>query len=245
MLKVRVLSQFKKIALDCLFPQICLFCRKNTEKDRFALICGGCFSKISFASAVFCPRCFRRRPKATNCPSCAPKLHIKILAAAASYEDEKIRTLIHKLKYDRLKELAHPLAEFLINYLRLAAPRWCRDKSLTLIPVPLHKRKENWRGFNQSELIGKIIAGDFGWHFENSALARTRNNPAQVDLKSFEERRENVKNLFAVKKPEVVKNKKIVLIDDVFTSGATLSECARVLKTAGAKRIYGLVIARG
>ncbi|MDP1629168.1 MAG: ComF family protein [bacterium] len=245
MLNILVLSQLKKFALDCLFPQTCLFCRKNTEKEKFALICGGCFSKISFASAVFCPRCFRRRPKATNCPSCSPKLHLKILAAAASYEDEKIRTLIHKLKYNCLKELAQPLAELLINYLKLAAPRWRRDKSITLIPVPLHKRKENWRGFNQSELIGKIIAENFGWHFENSVLTRIRNNPAQVDLKSFKERRENVKNLFAVKKPEIVKNKKIVLIDDVFTSGATLSECARVLKMAGAKRIYGLVIARG
>lgn len=239
------LKKLKKFALDLIFPSQCLFCAKSTENERFSLVCENCFSAIFLQTALFCPKCFYRRPKATNCPTCSSKLDLKILGIASSYQDEKVKTLIWKLKYNFLKELAPPLGELLTAYLKIAAPKWCTDPSIVLIPVPLHKRKENWRGFNQSELIGKIVAENFGWQFENSALVRTRHNPAQVEMENFEERQKNVENLFAVKNPEKIRNKKIVLVDDVFTSGATLFECAKTLKMAGAKRIYGLVIAKG
>jgi ComF family protein len=239
------IKKLKKFALDLIFPARCLFCAKSTENERFSLVCESCFSEIPKNSAVFCPKCFLRRPKSTNCPACSSKLDLKILGIASSYRDEKVKTLIWKLKYDFLKDLAYPLAELLAGYLKLAAPEWRRDKSIVLVPVPLHKIKENWRGFNQSELVGKIVAGNFGWQLENSALIRTRHNPAQVKMGNFEERQKNVENLFVVKNPEKIKDKKIVLLDDVFTSGATLFECAKTLKMAGAKKVYGLVIAKG
>jgi len=245
MLLVNKFKNLKKFVLDLIFPPQCLFCAKSTENERFSLVCESCFSKIPRQTALFCPKCFLRRPKATNCPACAPKSDLKLLGVASSYRDEKVKTLLWKFKYGFLKDLAYPLGELLTDYLKLAAPEWRRDKSIVLIPVPLHKRKENWRGFNQSELVGKIVAGNFGWQFENSALIRTRHNPAQVEMENFEERQKNVENLFAVKNPEKIKDKKIVLVDDVFTSGATLFECAKALKIAGAKRVYGLVIAKG
>jgi ComF family protein len=238
-------KKLKKFALDLIFPPRCLFCAKSTENERFSLVCKNCFSKITENNAVFCPKCFLRRPKATVCPACAPKSDLKLLGIASDYNDEKIKTLIWKFKYGFLKDLAYPLAELLTDYLKLAAPGWRRDESIVLVPVPLHKRKENWRGFNQSELVGKIVAGNFGWQFENSALIRTRHNAAQVEMENFEERQKNVENLFTVKNSEKIKNKKIILVDDIFTSGATLFECAKTLKMAGAKRIYGLVIAKG
>ena len=239
------LKKLKKFILDLIFPPRCLFCAKSTENEKFSLICESCFSEIPKNSAVFCPKCFSRRPKTTNCSACASKLDLKLLGIASFYQDEKVKTLIWKFKYNFLKELAYPLAELLTAYLKLAAPEWCYDNSIILVPVPLHKRKKNWRGFNQSELIGKIVAENFGWRFENSTLIRTRHNAAQVEMENFEERQKNVKNLFAVKNPEKIKDKKIVLLDDVFTSGATLFECAKTLKMAGAKKIYGVVIAKG
>lgn len=245
MLLFNKFKKLKKFALDLLFPPQCLFCTTSTENEKFSLICQTCFSKIPLETALFCPKCFSRRPKATNCPTCSSKLDLKILGIASSYQDEKVKTLIWKFKYNFLKDLAYPLAELLLNYLKLAAPDWQSDQSIVLIPVPLHKRRENWRGFNQSELIGKIVAENLGWQFENSTLIRIRHNPTQVEMKNFEERTNNVKNLFAVKNPEKIKNKKIILIDDVFTSGATLFECAKTLKIAGAKKVYGLVIAKG
>lgn len=244
---MRLVNKFKKLkkfVLDLIFPPRCLFCGQSTENERFSLVCESCFSEIPRNSAVFCPICFLRRPKTTNCPACSSKSDLKLLGIASSYRDEKVKTLIWKFKYDFLKDLACPLGELLTEYLKLAAPEWRGDKSIVLIPVPLHKRKENWRGFNQSELIGRIVAGNFGWQFENSTLVRMRHNPAQVEMENFEERQKNMENLFTVKNPEKINDKKIVLVDDVFTSGATLFECAKTLKAAGAKRIYGLVIAK-
>lgn len=242
---IRKLKKLKKFALDLLFPPQCLFCAKSTENEKFSLVCKNCFLKIPQNSAVFCPKCFRRRPKSTNCPDCASKLDLKLLGVASSYNNEDLKTLIWKFKYNFLKDLAYPLGELLTNYLKLATPDWCRDESTVLIPVPLHKRKENWRGFNQSKLVGKIVAENFGWRLENSTLIRIHNNQAQAEMKNLEQRQTNVKDLFSVKNPEMVRDKKIVLVDDVFTSGATMFECARALKMAGAKRIYGVVIARG
>ena len=134
-----------------------------------------------------------------------------------------------------------------------------------LIPVPLEKKKLKWRGFNQAEEIGKELS-KFLKPVRNSGnkenlqkenisngvkiplfsdcLVKTRETLPQVEL-SDEVRKENVKGAFLVKKKELIQNKKILLVDDVYTTGATMEECAKVLKAAGAKEIIGIVVARG
>jgi ComF family protein len=105
------------------------------------------------------------------------------------------------------------------------------------IPVPLHKFKENYRGFNQAELLAKVVSQNL-----DSCLKRTKNTKSQVNL-NRRERLENLKDVFQLKRN--VKYQSVLLVDDVMTSGSTLEECSRVLRSAGVEKIYGLVFARG
>lgn len=112
-----------------------------------------------------------------------------------------------------------------------------------VVPVPLHPFRVWWRGFNQSELLARPISEKLGIRYGNGLLRRVRNDPKQVGL-SGRRRWENVRGAFAASNPAVVKGKTILLVDDVMTTGATLSECARVLKRAGAEKVYGLTLTR-
>jgi len=114
-----------------------------------------------------------------------------------------------------------------------------------IIPVPLEKRRMKWRGFNQSREIAEELASSSGLGLRvlNNVLIKTKETLPQVEL-SDEARKENIKGVFLVKK-DLIKNKKILLVDDVYTTGATMIECARVLRESGAREIIGIAIARG
>ena len=122
-----------------------------------------------------------------------------------------------------------------------------------IIPVPLHRRRLNWRGFNQSELLANEIAGKSNLEVNTKLLIRWRNTKPQTKIKSMAERKENIKGAFKIGivgtglKPvptELLKNKNIIIVDDVCTTLATLNECALVIKKAGAKKVWGAVVAR-
>lgn len=117
-------------------------------------------------------------------------------------------------------------------------------KKINLIPIPLHKKRENQRGFNQAKLLAENIALYFNLPLLNNALIKTKATPPQADLKG-RQRRENIKNAFSCLSPDLVQNKTILLIDDVTTTGATLQQAAKVLKQAGARSVWSLVIAKG
>ena len=110
-------------------------------------------------------------------------------------------------------------------------------------PIPLHPGRERERGFNQSDLLAEIFSKHFGLAKIN-LLERKINNQPQAKSKNYQERQENMKNCFSLVRGGSVKNKNIILVDDVFTSGATLREAARTLKKAGAGKIIGLVVAK-
>jgi ComF family protein len=111
------------------------------------------------------------------------------------------------------------------------------------VPVPLHIRRLRERGFNQSLLLAKVVATDLGTQLDYLSLVRIRHTRAQTGLRK-EERRKNVKDAFSVIYPEIIKGKKILLVDDVFTTGYTLNECARTLKKSGAMVVICLTLAR-
>jgi len=194
----------------------------------------------------YCPFCFP--PKITidgkTCQSCKETKKLKGLFCAASYENFIVKKAISRFKYKPyLKDLAPVLVSLIIAH--LAKINKLSDfGDFWLAPVPLHKRKLKLRGYNQAEELAKEISKVFKIPLLNNALIKTKNTPAQVELKK-EERRENIKNAFLCKNPGAIKNKKILLVDDVFTTGATMEECARVLKNKGAKEVWGMVAARG
>lgn len=150
--------------------------------------------------------------------------------------DGTLRTLIHLYKYDKIHTLAKPLGEFLVRTL----PREARFD--VVVPVPLHWRRRWQRGFNQSELLAKIVARR--WNIPVvKAARRARATASQAGLTNAK-RRANVQGVFKIKKRDAVAGKRILLIDDVLTTGATASSCARSLKRAGATHVTILTLAR-
>jgi ComF family protein len=150
-------------------------------------------------------------------------------------------TAIHELKYARKTHLARSLGPLLASY----AARWLGSPAdkLLVMPVPLHPRKLRQRGFNQSLLLARHVASRLEADLDYLSLRRTRFTQPQTSLTS-DERKKNVRRAFGVVEPTGLKGRAVLLIDDVATTGSTLNECARVLKKAGVKEVYGLVLAR-
>ena len=161
------------------------------------------------------------------------------------YKNPLIKNLIKRFKYEPLvKELAKDLASLIIAHFQLLdPPPNFGGGDYVLVPVPLEKRKLKWRGFNQSEEIGKEISKFLNIPLINDILFKIKETPPQVEL-SEKEREENIKGVFIIRNRKKISGKKILLVDDVYTTGSTMEEAARVLKKAGAKEVIGIVIAR-
>lgn len=236
------LIKAKNIILDILFPPVCLNCRKYLIGDKF--ICNNCFNLIKLNSALFCSVCKSRLADNKKICNHSKKIqpYFYLLAAAGNYDNQVLRNLIHGLKYQYLKNSAPLLSKLLFLYLKNLPLSFTNGQWL-IMPMPLHSARQRQRGFNQSKLIAEFVATQLNLPLIE-ILTRTKNNKPQVGLKGNEERIENVKNCFAIQNPKLVEKKNILLIDDVFTSGATMNEAVKVLKQNGARRIIALVIAK-
>ena len=161
------------------------------------------------------------------------------------YKNPLIKNLIKRFKYEPLvKELAKDLASLIIAHFQLLdPPPNFGGGDYVLLPVPLEKRKLKWRGFNQSEEIGKEISKFLNIPLINDILFKIKETLPQVEL-SEKEREENIKGVFIIRNRKKISGKKILLVDDVYTTGSTMKECAQLLKKAGAKEVIGIVIAR-
>ena len=167
-------------------------------------------------------------------------------ALLSATEYQAISKLVHLFKYNFVFELGVPLGKLITRSIlqnNLALPD-------LIIPVPIHQRKLKWRGFNQAELLAKTISQNLTPGIEipvdANLLYRKKHTQAQMKIKSYKERLANLTNAFALEKEasEIISGKKILLVDDIATTGATLLECAKVLKSAGAKEVIGTIIAR-
>ncbi len=162
--------------------------------------------------------------------------------------DKPLKPAIQKLKYKWITELAEVLVTIMVEYWAVHSPvlleRIKKDggESWIIVPVPLHKRRQNWRGFNQAALIAQILAKNIGLKYED-CLIRTKHTKPQMSLKS-DDRKQNIRNAFSMNPKASIKEKSILLIDDVWTTGSTIKECSTVLKRNGAKLVWGITIAR-
>jgi len=245
-----MLGKSLKWVWDLIFPKHCLGCQ--TEGT---YLCPKCRNNLTVKKSVACPTCGRRSPDGRLCSRCRKKRGSPLagLLVAADWENLLLRRLIYAYKYSIIKELCLPLSEIMVNFLKTAKPTsWGAAENIIFIPVPLHPRRQVWRGFNQSELLAKIVAQNFSTEFRNDIVCRSRHTFPQMELDNPLSRRDNIKNAFALNPKlspesfsEILKNKIVVLVDDVATTTATLEECARALKPLKPKEIWGLVIARG
>ena len=230
-------SILKIFLLNIFFPKFCLGCEK--EGTYFCEDCKACL-EISEDNFCLCENP-KRLTEEGKCSNCQLK-ELNGLYFTVSYQNKLIKKLIHQFKYEPyIKELAEPLANLIITHFLLLDKSNQIWKGKILVPIPLSKGKLKERGFNQAEEIAKNLSNFLKIPLCN-CLVKIKETPSQVDL-SEKERRENIKRVFEIE--EEAKDKRILLVDDVYTTGTTMNEAAKVLKEAGAKEVWGVVIARG
>ena len=236
---------WQKFGLSCLdffLPRLCVFCEAGVGGEAPAAVCPACEDNLEWVESPLCPCCGRVFPVREGvdhlCGPCQtePPPFDRARAAALYNEEGPSGRAIKSLKYGRRLEMLPVMQHWLKRPLCLELVR----EADLLAPVPLHPSRLRHRGFNQSLLLAQAFPEA---HLERELLVRVRPTPPQTGLNS-KERRENVKGAFAVPRPELVKGKRILLIDDVFTTGATVRECAKVLRKAGANRVDILTVAR-
>ena len=222
--------------VDFIFPKQCLRCGRSGR-----YLCAKCISKVSLAKQI-CVECEKPAIDGITHIKCKKAWGIDGLVSVWVYEGV-VRRGIVKLKYKFAFDIARELAKLASIFLktRLTA----LPKKILLTTVPLHSFRKNWRGFNQSEEIGKLIASEMGWQFFPEMLIRRVQKTPQTEL-GGEERRKNVLGVFAINPKYDIRTIKpdIIVFDDVITTGSTLKEAVKVLKRNGAKKVWGLTIAR-
>jgi ComF family protein len=202
--------------------------------------CGGCGAAGEGLLCVSCQSMVQRLPRGDQTRLlrlAAPYEGIQVLVTSAALFVPPMREAIHALKYEGVPHMAGPLALFI-------AEAW-RESGLSadvIVPVPLHPRRQRERGYNQSERLAQELSALIGVPVDRRAVARRRHTEQQV-LLGAEARRRNVQGAFAAM-PARVNGKQIVVVDDVFTTGATLGECVSALLGAGAAHVHTLTLAR-
>jgi competence protein ComFC len=235
-------SELLQAAISLLYPATCTICGKNLSAGRY--LCDACETRVLRVVAPFCDKCSEpfhgSMASAFTCANCAHRT-IYFDAAVAAYRSRGIvREVIHKFKYARQTHLRHLVGQWLRAGLD---DKRLRDISFDLIvPVPLHPARQRERGFNQASLLAESLSAGIALR-STPVLERIRYTTTQTTL-DRSERMENLRNAFRLRKKADVRGLRVLLIDDVLTTGSTLSECARVLKRAGAISVHAATAAR-
>jgi ComF family protein len=237
-----------------LFPSDCRLCGGPLVNISRLPVCRPCLSDVRPITGGVCSVCGERvlSPFAvsadeTRCGLCRRLAPPFVRAVAYGSYDGGLRELIHLLKYEQVRPAAVVLGRMLAEAVSGLGPVWTKHP-VVVVPVPLHARKLRQRGFNQSELIAHHATklregGDGKLVLHSRVLERQRETQSQIGL-TRHQRRENLRGSFAVVKPEEIAGREILLVDDVFTTGTTVSECTRVLRRAGASKVFVATVAR-
>ena len=252
--------------LDLVLPPCCVVCKLEG-----IFICANCAKDIAANRYFTCPVCQRRDIHGRLDKKCREVTGLtRFLGAPLLYEDERVRKVIHAFKYRRVMALAEPLAKILIEFLNMASngrdlfrdfkressilkigrlkgspPCVERKRSLPLLaPIPMNSFKERERGFNQATEIAEILAEHYNMELNAKLLKKIKLTGNQADVKNKEDRIKNIENAFRCENPEFARSKIVILVDDVYTTGATMRDCARALRAAGAREVWGVTLAR-
>jgi len=225
--------------LAVVFPQACPACQQPLDRPTRGPLCGPCWLTLPRHAHAACA-CGGPGAPAGPCGRCRRGLTAFAAGASLGPYEGTLRTVIHELKYGGQRRVAARLAETALDDPRV---RDLVPPGAVVVPVPLHPRRQMERGFNQSELLAREIARRTGTVVAEAALVRRLDTPPQTGL-SAAARRANVKGAFAVRQRARVAGRCCVLVDDVFTTGATAQACARALRQAGASDVRLLTMAR-
>ena len=205
-------------------------------------VCRRCLEGFEFASVVACPACHKDNSTGEACSPCSPNITINRQISLAEYhESNLLGKIIKSLKYDFSEGLENSL--FYLIKKQIEADKHFFNNYDMIVPVPLHSKRIAERGFNQALLIANLLSKEIGVPV-SEALERIRYTKPQARF-GREDRLINVKEAFSAVKNDSLSGKNIILVDDVYTTGATMNACAKALKLAGVERVMGWTLGRG
>ena len=218
---------------ELIFPKKCFGCKKVG-----LYICNDCLKKVGLPKSV-CPYCTKPALDGVTHEKCLGKLGLDGLVALSAYEGV-VRNAIGGLKF----KYANSVAQELLTQTLQRAPDWLFQNVSLIIPVPMHPKRERERGFNQAEVLAELLSAETDLPFLKDAVVKRKNTPSQTTL-SGKKRRKNLIGAFGWnKKYKLEKDLSALIIDDVYTTGSTMKEVAKVLKRNGFGKAWGLAIAR-
>lgn len=224
-----------------LFPRRCPVCHEVVE-ERGEQVCRICRTRLPYVREPFCLKC--GKPLLTEereyCGDCRRKKHMYCKGRAPFVYDRLMRESVARYKYGGRREYAAFYAEEILRTCAREAVRW---NAHALVPIPLHPSRRRKRGYNQAALLARELSRRCGIPTDEKLLFRTKKTRAQKDLND-QERLANLKNAFSVREGSVP-YKNIILIDDIYTTGSTIDEAARVLLENGAQSVFFLCICVG
>ena len=226
-----VIKYLPKTLFDFLLPRFCCACHIKLTLDQDT-ICDNCFSKIQKSTTARLQHEFER--KFEN-----KKIITDFYSPFIFEKDKELQHAIHSLKYEKKFRVGIFLGTVLASQIRKEKPNWQFD---LIIPIPLHRLKKAERGYNQSYYIAKGVGKTFNIKSSDRIVKRVKYTESQTKM-NLNEREENISGAFKVRKKNIVADKNILLLDDVITTGATISECGKILLEAGANKIYAASIA--
>lgn len=237
-----------RAVLDFVLPPSCLVCHVSTGGALVPWVCQGCWGIVEYVTLPICAQC--GQPLAASpegiattthrCGTCLLTPPTYDRARAVGLYQGVLREVIHAMKYQRVYGLVQPLGDLLRQ--RFPA-HWGDDPPAALVPVPLHRSKLRVREFDQALALARYVSQGVGIPLWTDVLIRHRPTLSQVGLSAVERRR-NIRGAFIVQKPQCCAGKALLIIDDVYTTGATVQECARLLRQAGAARVDVYTVAR-
>jgi ComF family protein len=227
--------------LSLLYPPRCAVCRALGCP---APLCPACIAAVVPVSEPACPHCGHALEPERVCRACQEHPPAFDRARALGAYQGVLREAVHRFKYRNCPALAEPLGGLLVVQARAQSAALHQLKFDGVLPMPMHAARRRTRGYNQSERLARVVARELGLSLDTALLTRARATRPQVGL-SATQRRSNLQGAFRVSRPQDTVGKTFLLIDDVMTTGSSLSECATMLKLAGARGVYALVLATG
>lgn len=223
-----------------LFPRRCPVCDRPV-KPAGKKICDSCRGKLRFVQEAHCMKCGKPLLQGTEeyCTDCRGKRH-EFIQGRSLYEYESAAASIYRFKYAKRREYAEFYGEELSKRFGEMIKRWKAD---AIVPVPIHEARRKERGYNQAELLAKQLGRSLKLPVKDDLIVRMKKTIPQKELNALQ-RQNNLKRAFKISKNDV-KLSTIIVVDDIYTTGSTVDEMARVLKQAGVERVYVLTLAIG
>lgn len=234
---IQPLKTLGQYIFDLVFPVNCAICGKDEK-----YLCNKCLLKLSKLPNQLCIVCKKPSPYGKTHIDCVSRNTVDGTISALSYKDHNVKRVIEIYKYKFIEELSLDLIQSLTNEIQNQGLKNFFQE-FVLIPVPLHKKRFFWRGFNQSELLATSLSQKLDIPINKELVQRIKNTKPQTKL-TADERKKNLVEAFSVHTDQNYKQK-FLLIDDVITTGSTLNEIAKVLKQAGAQEVWAATVAHG